>query len=58
MKRMEIIRNSKGFALGYEEGKKFAVEKIIEFINEECEFIPDITSDMLLDRLVKVIKKI
>lgn len=55
---MEIIRNSKGFTFGYEEGKKDTIEKILKFVDKESEFLPDIHSDALLDRLVKFIKKL
>ena len=56
MKKKEI--EEKAFWQGYTKGKQDTIKKIKEFVNEECEFIPDITSDKLLDRLVELIKKI
>ena len=45
------------FWCGYRKGKQEMINKIKDFIDKECEFIPDITSDKLLDRLVELIKK-
>jgi len=42
----------------YEKGKKDVINKVLEFVEEECEFLPDIHSDNLLDRLVKFIKNL
>lgn len=46
------------FWQGFVKGKKFIISKVLKFIDEESEFLPDIHSDALLDRLVKFIKKI
>jgi hypothetical protein len=62
MKREEIIKNSKSYKIGYEDGKKngkeLVIKQVVKFVDEECRFIADIYSDSLLDRLVKVVKKI
>lgn len=58
MKRIEIIMNSKGYAMGCDKGKQDTIEKILKFVDEESKFLPDIHSDALLDRLVKFIKKL
>lgn len=60
MKRCEKIANQiqDYFFQGYEQGKKDIVKKILKFVDEESEFIPDIHSDTLLDRLVKFVKDI
>ena len=58
MKRIEIIKQSKSYAIGYEEGKKDAIEKVLKFVDKESKFIAGISSDMLLDRLVKEVKKL
>lgn len=58
MKKNDIIKNSKGFLMGCEQGKKETIEKILKFVDKECEFIPDKHSDSLLDRLVKFVKNI
>ena len=42
----------------YDKGKRENIEKILKFVDEESEFCPDVHHDMLLDRLVKFIKKI
>ena len=47
-----------GYADGIKEGKRQAVEQILKFVEEESKFILHNTEDMLLDRLVKEIKKI
>lgn len=58
MKINEKIKKSKSFVVGYEQGKKDTIKKILNFVDEESKFIVDIGSDMLLDRIVKEIKKI
>lgn len=58
MKRIEIIKQSKSYAIGYEQGKKDIIQKILKFVDNECEFIPNVHSDSLLDRLVDFIKNI
>lgn len=58
MKINEKIKQSKSFIVGYEQGKKDTIKKILNFVDEESKFIVDIGSDMLLDRIVKEIKKI
>ena len=62
MKRIEIMKNSKSYKMGYEDGKKngkeLVIKQVLKFVDEECRFIVDIHSDSLLDRLVKIIKKL
>ena len=55
-KKKKIDNNS--FWYGYCRCKKDIKKKIIKFIEEESEFVPDIYSDTLLDRLAKEIKKL
>ena len=58
MKTSKTIIQSKSYAIGYEQGKKQALEQILKFVEEESKFIPNVHSDTLLDRLVKEVKKI
>ena len=46
------------FWTGFEKGKKHILDKIYKFVEQESEFMADTHSDMLLDRLVKFIKKL
>lgn len=58
MKRIEMIKQSKSYAIGYEQGKKDIVDKILKFVDKECEFIPNSAYNLLLDRLVKEVKQL
>lgn len=60
MKRKQKNQKNKdnSFWQGFVKGKKFITSKVLKFIDEESEFLPDIHIDYLLDRLVKFIKKI
>ena len=62
MKRTEIMKNSKSYKIGYEDGEKkgkeIVIKQVLKFVDEECKFIADIHSDSLLDRLVKIIKNL
>lgn len=58
MKKNKVVIDSKSFWIGYSKGKKNAIEKIRKFIEEESEFLPDVHTDGLLDRLANVLKKI
>jgi endonuclease III-like uncharacterized protein len=55
---MKRSKEVKAFFQGYELGKRETIEKILKFVDDECEFIIDIHCDSLLDRLVKIIKKL
>lgn len=57
MKRIEIIKQSKSYAIGYEQGKNDVIKQVLKFVDDESKFIPNVHSDTLLDRLVKMIKK-
>ena len=43
---------------GYEKGTKDTVEQILKFVEQESKFIAGVSADMLLDRIVKEVKKI
>ena len=58
MKVSKRIKESKSYAIGYEEGKKETIDKLIKFVDNESKFMPDIHTDKLLDRLVNFIKKL
>lgn len=47
-----------GYADGLKDGKQHAIEQILKFVDKESKFIAGVSVDMLLDRLVKEIKKI
>ena len=57
MKRKKKNKDN-SFWQGFVKGKKFITSKVLKFVDKESEFLPDIHSDALLDRLVKFIKKI
>lgn len=58
MKTSKTILQSKSYAIGYEQGKKDVIEQILNFVEEESKFIAHESADMLLDRIVKEVKKI
>ena len=49
---------SSSFFVGYEKGKEKVKKEILNFVDKESEFLPDIHSDALLDRLVKLVKNL
>ena len=58
MKISKKIKESKSYAIGYEEGKKDTIKHILNFVDKESKFIVGIGTDMLLDRIVKEVRKI
>lgn len=58
MKKKESRFDINAFMKGYEKGKKETVEKVLKFVEDESEFMLDVHTDSLLDRLVKIIKKL
>lgn len=58
MKKKENRFDINAFMKGYGKGKKEIVEKVLKFVEDESEFMLDVHTDSLLDRLVKFIKKI
>ena len=50
--------NNEYFWIGYFKGKKEIIKKVLKFVEQEEEFLPDIHIDALLDRLVKFIKNL
>jgi hypothetical protein len=58
MKKKQSRFDINAFMKGYDKGKKEIVEKLLKFVDNESEFLPDVHIDALLDRLVKFIKKI
>lgn len=43
---------------GYKDGKKEVIDKLLRFVDNESKFIASKSMDLLLDRIVKEIKKI
>lgn len=54
----KIKINKESYWCGYFKAKEDTIKKILKFVDEESEFIPDVLTDKLLDRLVSFIKKI
>lgn len=50
--------DEKSFWQGFNKGKQVVLQKILKFVDNECEFIPNVHSDALLDRLVDFVKKL
>lgn len=57
MKDKKVKTKEEVYWCGFENGKKQVISKILKFVDKESEFLPDIHSDALLDRLVSFIKE-